>query len=249
MQQIEQKLIDANTNFANALNALVRVRQDYESGVGNTLAETMQNSNALHGLIDEQKRASQAARDALKIALRSSNAATTPETKAALTARRNADDLIDEYAELLTEADFRLVEVTIAASSAAQSYESAYSTACAAHIERAAYTALARAGKAIAHAIAMGGGEIIQKELERLAKELRLEAHQSRVEQLGSLNFGVLSNDDRMSSAEVSLTQRVMGGDIPGSALDNVIDKSGRTTSLTRAFGTIRDSIGKVLAG
>ena len=119
MQQIEQKLNLANTAFANALDALAKVRLDYESGAGDSLAETMRNSEALHKLIDEQKRASQAARDALKIALRSSNAASTPETKAALTARRNADDLIDEYSELLTEADFRLVEVAIAASSAA----------------------------------------------------------------------------------------------------------------------------------
>ena len=138
-----------------------------------------------------------------------------------------------------------MVEVTIEASSAAERYESAYSKARAAQVEQIAYAAIADGGKAIAHAIALGGGEIVQAELERLSKAFEHEASQFTVEQLGNMDTGTLDSSDRMNPIEVSLIQRVLGDQIPAHSLDSVIDKSGRTTRLKRALGTIRDRMSK----
>jgi predicted 3-demethylubiquinone-9 3-methyltransferase (glyoxalase superfamily) len=247
MSDIKQKLNDANSTFARSLKALQHARQAYETDAGQTLAETATNCATLRTRIGEQTQAAEDARNALKTALRVSNAAVTPESKAALAARRNADDLLDQYSEMLVEADFQLVEATISANDAAAKYEHVYREAKTAQVAAIAYTALDQCGEVIARAIAAGGREIIAEELNWLVEKFESADGQEESNQLAPPDLGALASSDRLSSAVKWQIRQVMQGKIDASNLPVTPALGTFTEGLTHALATVRERMSSVI--
>lgn len=247
MSYIKQKLNDANSTFARTAEALQHARHGYETDAGRTLAETAANCATLRKRIAEQTQAAEDARNALKTALRVSNAAVTSESKAALAARRNADDLLDQYSEMLVEADFQLVEATVSANDTAATYEHAYREAKTAQVAAIAYTALDQCGEVIARAIAAGGREIIKEELNRLVEMFESADVQEESYQLAPPDLGALANSDRLGPVVRWQIREVMQGKIDASNLPVTPALGTFTEGLTHALATVRERMSSVV--
>lgn len=243
MNEQEQKLEHANRVRAAALAALAHARSDYNEGAGKALAETRANVTRLHGLLAEQEAAAVAAREALGRALRGSNGVATDKSRAALAARRDAEDLIEEYRAMIAEMARALVEATIAADGAAETYERAHSGAVDAHVQQVARSALAQCGEAMARAIAAGGGDIIEAELRRLAEPFRATTRGELAAAVGSVDLGALAQQDRLGATAGGLVKGVLEGRFAPSALNTMLHSRQVTPELEGALQALRGAV------
>jgi hypothetical protein len=155
MNDLQQKYERAKANYATALEKLDLARHTYENGAGKAFAEAKKNRELLGAQLDSAKQASENAKATLSQAMRQSNGERTPEVNRALAERRDADDLIDQFGELLSESD-RLIEAAqIDASTAARHYLSTYESAAQRWAEMNVLAALAECGERIARAMAV----------------------------------------------------------------------------------------------
>jgi len=212
MNAWQKKLDNANTQYEQALARLAREREAYETGAGKNLAEVTINAQHLREMIVQHNEAAEAAKVALGNALRASNAAPSKASKAALVARRDAEDMAETCQAMLDETVTTQIEATFAADDAAQTYEGAWQAARAAQIEQIAYAALVQYGEGIAQAMAAGAKEIIQKELADCTVSPAPEA-QTRRAALGQYNPGALHDGDRVGPNARNIVRRAIAGE------------------------------------
>ncbi|SDI23897.1 hypothetical protein [Paraburkholderia phenazinium] len=220
MNAWQKKSEKANIEYERTLTVLKEAREAYETGAGKNLAETTANAQRLRELIVQQKDAAEAAQAALGVALRSSNAAVTQASKDALSARRSAEDMADAYQAMLDETVTAQIEATLAADDAASRYEGAWQLANTAQVSQIAYAALAECGEVIARAMAAGGREIIERELQHWKPDGSDDAAQARREALGHFSLGALHDGDRLgTAARCQIVEPVLRGERDGLSL------------------------------
>jgi hypothetical protein len=226
MSDLKQQLEKAKTSYDAARAALETARRIYQDGRGKEYAEVKQNVLTLKARIDEQKHASQAAKDSLAQALRSSNGAITPQAKEALAHRRNADDLLDQYRELMVESQRTSIDVHIAASEAAAAYVKTYDTASQCWAEMNVFAALVECGERIARAMAVMPQletltpyavkntslrgivcrELMIAELDKLRKQYDDEVR-PYVDEIGNLDLGSMAMNEILTPGEAKIAR------------------------------------------
>lgn len=227
MLDLKQQHETAKAAYEAANAALNAVRSDYENGPGKMYAEVKGNALTLERQMDEQGRASQAAKAALAQALRESNGAVTPQAKQALTQRRDADDLLDQYQELRSEMETNALELRIAASSAASTYISLHATASRRWAEMNVAAALLTCGETLARAMVVQPreGGLIQNQgsisqnvtcrdlviaaLDNLCKQYS-DSTQPYLEEIGVIDLGGISTSEILTAAGAKIARERM---------------------------------------
>ena len=155
MNNLQQQYEQAQSAYASARDSLDIARSAYENGAGKAFDEAKANRETIASNLDAQKHASERAKTALSEAMRQSSGERTQDVSQALTARRDADDLIEQFSELLSESDRLLSTAHVDASEAARKYVQAYETAAQRWAEMNLLAALVECGARIAAAMAV----------------------------------------------------------------------------------------------
>lgn len=219
MQQLKERLEAATMTFEDARQRLERARDAYVNGPGKLYAETRASVGELASLATEYKQSHEDARTALEKAMLGSRGKITLEVKVALTARRDAEDLIEQSEMLEQQAERNRAAVFVDASQAAAAYVSAYEQAAQQWAEMNVLDALIECGERIARAMAVvPAGEalipytlranqrlticrnLMLTELDALCASFKAEANAYEHE-IGQLALGALQIDDMLSPA------------------------------------------------
>ncbi|WP_155642970.1 hypothetical protein [Burkholderia stagnalis] len=223
MNKLQQKYEEAKANYATALEILELARHTYDNGVSKDFAEAKKNRGSLAAQLDSEKQASENAKAALAQAMRDSNGARSPEVAQALSDRRNTDDMIEQYADLLAQSDQLVNALKVDASPVAREYVNAYENAAQRWAEMNAFAALVECGERLARAMVVTApcdalmpwhkrrtrGEdhpelsceqIIMNTLRDLASQC--EERRPYVQEIGALELGTMVVDDILSPAQ-----------------------------------------------
>ncbi len=155
MIDLKQKHEAAKIALAASLVVLEAEKTAYHGGPAKDYAAVKQNKSSLQLAIEEQEAASLAAKRLLTTAMREANGAQTADVKDALMRRRNADDLLDQYRELMAGIETASTEAHIAASDAVGVYANAYENASKCWAELNLYAVLLDCGERIARAMSV----------------------------------------------------------------------------------------------
>jgi len=224
MNDLQQKHEQAKADYASALKKLDLARYTYENGAGKAFAEAKKNRESLDAQLDSAKQASENAKAALSQAMGHSNGKRTPEVNLALAERRDADDLIDQFGELLAASD-RLIEAAqLDASTAAREYLIAYEDAAQRWSEMNVLEALVECGERIARAMAVKApnGVLVPWHIkvdrgeagspEASCEQLVINALRARasqcdsqpyVQEIGTAELGVMRHQDILSLGQI----------------------------------------------
>lgn len=229
MNDLQQKHEQAKANYATALEKLDLARHTYENGAGKAFGEAKKNRESLDAQLDRAKQASEHAKAALSQAMRQSNGERTPEVNQALAERRDADDLIDQFGELLSASN-RLIEAAqLDASTAAREYLATYENAAQRWAEMNVLEALVECGERIARAMAVkapngvlvpdvikyergeaGNPEqsceqLIFRSLRDLASQCDARPY---VQEIGTVELGVMGRQDILSLSQIHMRRQ-----------------------------------------
>jgi DNA repair exonuclease SbcCD ATPase subunit len=224
MTDLKQKLATAKTAYETARATLDNARAAYEAGPGKNYAEIKQNIDALKAQIEEYRRAHQAAKDALAQALSESNGAMTTKAKEALTARRNAEDMLEECRGLLAQVEETAIAVRLEASQAAIAFRSAYQAASKCWADMNVYAVLAECGERLCAAMAVrpvsnprdfdahsaygaqqaAPRNVLLAEIDQLVKSYEGDTRPYVIE-LGVCDLGAMAEQEIMSPAEMTM--------------------------------------------
>ncbi|MBD2936251.1 hypothetical protein G5C41_02275 [Burkholderia pseudomallei] len=222
MQQLNERLKAATRAFEDARARLERTRIAYTNGPGKRYAETINNAGTLPAQTAEYQRAHEEAKATLGAAMLQSGGQVTPEVKAALSARRDAEDLIEQFTELEKHAERTRKRAHLDASKAAREYVDAYEHASQCWAEMNVLSALVECGERIARAMAVvpaaerlvpyaittGTHETICKdrmlnELDRLRDIFREDDRLPYQNVIGKLELGALEVGEILSAAGI----------------------------------------------
>jgi len=230
MNKLQQRYQQAKAKFASALESLELIRHTYENGVCKDFAEAKKNRESLAAQLDIQKQASENAKAALAQAMHESNGARTAEVAQALSERRNTDDMIEQYAALLSQSDQLVNALQVDASPVAKSYVQAYEDAAQRWAEMNAFAALVECGERLARAMIVtapcdgllpwnkrrtrGEGEhpepsceqIIMNALRDLASQC--EERRPYVQEIGPMEMGTMAIDDILNPVQIHMKRQ-----------------------------------------
>jgi hypothetical protein len=222
MQQLNERLKAATRAFEDARARLERTRIAYTNGPGKRYAETINNAGTLPAQTAEYQRAHEEAKATLGAAMLQSGGQVTPEVKAALSARRDAEDLIEQFTELEKHAERTRKRAHLDASKSAREYVDAYEHASQCWAEMNVLSALVECGERIARAMAVvpaaeqlvpyaittGTHESVCKdrmlnELDRLRDVFREDDRLPYQNVIGKLELGALEVREILSAAGI----------------------------------------------
>jgi hypothetical protein len=212
MKELEQKHVAAQAAFEDAKNALIAARLEYIEGAGKTYAESAGRVAEIERLITEQEQIRDGAKQDLADRLRETPSEVSAGAKNALAARRNAEDLLEQYQVIQKEAA-ALAKINLAeASDAARSYMSAYDTAALAWADVNVYMTLIDCGERIARAMAVSrrrsadGQEncrsMVSQLLDAGVKSLG-DSYRPYIDDIGVIDLGQLDGSLMMTPAQI----------------------------------------------
>ncbi|ARL09214.1 hypothetical protein [Burkholderia pseudomallei] len=155
MQKLNERLKAATRAFEDAHAQLKKARIAYTNEAGKHYAESIANAGTLPSQMAEHRQAFEEAKSALEAALLRSGGQVTPEVKAALSDRRDAEDMIEQIATLEKHAERTRKRALIEASVTAREYVNAYQIASQRWAEMNVLSALVECGERIARAMAV----------------------------------------------------------------------------------------------
>lgn len=155
IKALQERLATATRKYEEERSRLEERRSAYTSGPGKSYADMKESADELDRRIAEQNEAHEKAKAALADAMLSGGGRVTQEVKAALTQRRNAEDLIEQLAVLAQEMERTRKPVHVDASFAAKAYVQAYEAASQCWAEMNVLSALVECGERVARAMAV----------------------------------------------------------------------------------------------
>ncbi|MBR8361672.1 hypothetical protein KDW10_30550 [Burkholderia vietnamiensis] len=207
MNDLKKQHEQAKAAYETARDELASARHAYEHGAGKTLAEAKKSRESIGAQLDSETQAGERAKTALSQAMLQSNGERTAEVKKALAERRDADDMIEQCSELLSESERLIAAAHIEASEAAKTYLGAYESAARRWAEMNVLAALVECGERIARAMAVKAPNADTSPLpsceQLIIHGLRHIAEQGDerpyVQEIGSVDLGAMGIQDILS--------------------------------------------------
>lgn len=217
MLELKKKHEAAQAAFEAAKMTLEDAKRKYQDGAGKTYAETLRRAGEIDRLIGQQELLRTAAKQDLAEELRAAPSVVSAQAKSALAARRDAEDMLEQYQAIKTEAS-ALVQANLAeASGAAKRYLNAYDVAALAWADLKVCSALLHCGEQIANAMAVrvpnGDGNCSSKMVKLLGQMVASygEGHRPYVDEIGVVDLGLLDRDGLMTPIQMLAAQKALG--------------------------------------
>lgn len=214
MRDLKQKLGEAKAKYAATKSTLEEVRATYENGPKKNYSELKENLSGLNEQIKKHEDDRAAAKKKLAVELKKSNGAKTEDVKETLAAIRDADFMLEECGVLQQQLERNVEAERVNASAVADRYQAAYQEASYAWSVMNVFEVLAECGDRLCAAMAVRpvGVEGGPLSVRQLPKEMMLSEinsmladyendNQPYVSEIGRLDLGTLSSNERMSPA------------------------------------------------
>lgn len=215
MRDLKQKLGEAKAKYAAAKSTLEEVRSVYENGPKKNYSELKVNLSGLMDQIKKHEDDRKSAKKKLAADLKKSNGAKTEEVKETLGTLRDADFMLEECGVLQQQLEKNVEAERANASLVGDRYHAAYKEASYAWSVMNMFEVLTECGERLCAAMAVRpvgveGGPHSPRQLpsEMMLIEIKsmLNAYQgderAYVSDIGRLDLGSLSSDERMSPAQ-----------------------------------------------
>lgn len=147
MSEYMKKLEGTKAQYDQAKATLTAAKVALDTQAARDYFVAKQNVENLQGLMAEQRRVAEEGKAELEVAMKQSMGAVSDQVKDALLKRRNAEDMGEQYAAMLVEAEKAKTELQFEAADAASSYMSAYRRAYDLWVKVNIYSLLAEFGE------------------------------------------------------------------------------------------------------